>query len=402
MRTVRVLHVIPAVAARYGGPSQAVLGLCRALARRGLEVVVASTDADGANRMAGPLGVIRAHDGVPTVFFRRQCSESFKFSHELGAWLMRAVPGYDLVHVHGMFSHSVVAAARSCWRQSVPYVLRPLGTLAPWALDQKPRRKRLFMGLIGRRVLAGAAAVHYTTQFERVQVEARYGVSPAAVIPLGIDDDMLTAAVPAPEARAPVVLALGRLHPVKNLEILIAAFHEIAAVDELAAWRLVVAGDGDSPYRRALEAQASGGRGRGRIAFVGWLDEESKRAWLHRAALFAQVSHQESFGVSVIEALASGVPVLAAEGVHLSAEIENEGAGWAVASDVEGIARVLQMAMGDSAERARRAAAARRLAARFSWSVVGGSLEALYRRVLGTGFVARESAAGHATPKGAS
>ena len=48
---LKILHVIPAVAARYGGPSTAILSMCRALQQQGIELLVASTDADGPDRL---------------------------------------------------------------------------------------------------------------------------------------------------------------------------------------------------------------------------------------------------------------------------------------------------------------------------------------------------------------
>jgi hypothetical protein len=53
---MRVLHVIPAVAPRYGGPSRAIVEMCRALQARGIEPLIASTDADGAGRLSVELG----------------------------------------------------------------------------------------------------------------------------------------------------------------------------------------------------------------------------------------------------------------------------------------------------------------------------------------------------------
>ena len=54
-RLMRVLHVIPAVAPRYGGPSQAVVGMCRALDARGVTTMVATTNADGPDVLPAPI-----------------------------------------------------------------------------------------------------------------------------------------------------------------------------------------------------------------------------------------------------------------------------------------------------------------------------------------------------------
>lgn len=79
---MKILHVIPAIAPRYGGPSTAVIQMSRALAAAGAEVHLASTDADGLERLPYPLGEWVTVEGVRTILFRRQFSEAL---NKLGA-----------------------------------------------------------------------------------------------------------------------------------------------------------------------------------------------------------------------------------------------------------------------------------------------------------------------------
>jgi len=379
-RRPRVLHVIPAVAPRYGGPSQALVELCAAQTARGLSVMLASTDADGPGRLRVPIGTLTTYEGVSAIFFSRRLSESFKYAPALVRWLRRSVSAFDVVHIHAVFSHTSLAAARLCGARNVPYVVRPLGSLAPWGLGRKRWRKRVLMLAGGRRMLERAAAVHYTTRAEQALAEQAIGPTPGVVVPLGIDETLLRDSVLPAEGRSPVVLALGRLHPVKNLEGTIAAFHRVADTGGQEAWRLVIAGEGSAGYRRRLGDLAAGGPGRDRITFVGWLDGGEKRDWLRRSALFVQTSHQESFGVSIIEAMAAGVPVLVSPGVHLARDISEAGAGWVTDGTTDGLAAALRIAMTDADLRASNARGARELAARFTWAAAAAALEAVYER----------------------
>ena len=112
---MRALHVIPAVAPRYGGPSAAVLPMCAALARRpGVSVEIVSTDADGAT---GRLSAADLPAGdVPVRLFRRDWSERWKYSRGLAAWLARHAGDYDVLHVHAVWSHATAAACRAASR----------------------------------------------------------------------------------------------------------------------------------------------------------------------------------------------------------------------------------------------------------------------------------------------
>jgi glycosyltransferase involved in cell wall biosynthesis len=191
-----------------------------------------------------------------------------------------------------------------------------------------------------------------------------------------------------------VILALGRLHPVKNIESLIEAFHRLAPETERASWRLVIAGDGDPDYRRRLAGLAASGPAGARIDFVGWVGHAERRHWLHRAALLAHLSHQENFGVAVAEAMAAGVPVLVSDGVGLAAEIVEAGAGWRTTGAPGDVEFGLRLALMDDRARAACAHAARTLAARFTWTAAAAALEDVYRRV------ALEHAAGRAARDG--
>jgi len=386
---VRVLHVIPAIAPRYGGPSQAVIGTSRALAHRGVEVLIVTTDADGGGRLPTRLEVPRDWQGVPVMFFRRQWSEAFKYSRPLALWLDRHVAEFSIVHIHAVFSHSSLAAAAACRRRDVPYVVRTLGTLDPWSMQQKPMRKRLLWHLGVSRMLDGAAAIHYTTATEQRLAEKPLGLRRGVVIPLGIDQSEYTYAADVAGFRArhpdlgkhPYIVVLGRLHPKKGVEALIAAFLQATRREGLHDWRLVVAGDGEAAHAAHLRRIAGGRPGGERVVFTGWVAGQEKLAALQGAAVLALPSHQENFGLVVVEALACGVPVLVSPHVNLADEVQAAGAGWVVPLDPAGLEAGLVLAMARPDERQRCAAAGRRLVERFSWPRVAAELSQLYQRV---------------------
>jgi glycosyltransferase involved in cell wall biosynthesis len=369
-RVMRVLHVIPSVSERSGGPAAAIVPMCRALRGHGIDVLVATTS-DGFSR--NEMDQEGEYKGVPAKFFPVQFGDSFKYSRPFAAWLATNVREFDLVHVHAVFNHASVAAAAACRNAGVPYVVRPLGTLDPWSMKQKPVRKRIFWTLMGKSMLQRSAAVHYTADAEKDATEKYLGLNHGRVIPLGVeakpDLGVLKSAV---YPLNPYLLSLSRLAPKKGLDVLIEAFKSC----ERGLWRLVIAGDGPAEYVSFLKEKALGSEN---IVFTGWVEGERKEELLRGASLFVLASYQENFGLSVLEAMAHGVPVVVTPEVNLAREIGAAKAGWVFKR--EALGEGLDGLLTDQADLAVKGRAAYEFAKRYSWEQVGINLVKLYDEV---------------------
>jgi glycosyltransferase involved in cell wall biosynthesis len=384
---VKILHVIPSIAPRYGGPSRAVVEMCRALRDEGVSTLIATTDADGKGRLAVELERPVSFNNVPTIFFSRQWSEAYKYSWPLARWLEAHVADFDVVHIHAVFSHACLAAARACRKRGVPYIVRPLGTLDPWSLKQKSTKKKLLWHLSVKRMLDGAGAIHYTAIPEQKLAEESLNLGRGIVVPLGIEMDSIggNGDKETPQAldphlgNHPYVLVLSRLHPKKGLELLLPAFLSLAKQSEFAEWKLVLAGEGDSEYVSLLRGLVEKEGMSERVIFAGWLEGEQKRVVLQRASLLALTSYQENFGLCVVEALACGVPVILSPHVNLAPEVEAAGAGWVTPLESGALESTLAATMRDPHGRAQRGAAGKELVRRrFTWGAVANQLVSVY------------------------
>ena len=371
---MKVLHVIPSVSERSGGPATAIVPMCRALRKEGMNVLLASTS-HGFTQTYTDQTV--DYKGVAARFFPVQIGASFKYSRPFAVWLNRNIKDFDLVHIHAVFNHASVAAANACRKAGVPYVVRPLGTLDPWSMKQKASRKRIFWSLVGKKMLQGSAAVHYTAVAEKTATEECLGINHGQVIPLGVELNGSFQATKAAEHFPALVghryvLLLSRLDPKKGVEVLIDAVNSLNDV----GWRLVIAGDGPKDYVSSLKQKA--GRTE-RIVFTGWVEGEQKEALLRDASLFVLPSRHENFGLSVMEAMARSVPVLVSPHVNLAPEIAAANAGWIVDPTklTAGLAAVLE----NETERARCGKAAHQFSRQYSWQRTANELAKLYRQI---------------------
>lgn len=325
---MRVLHVIPSAAPGDGGPNLAVRAMARGLAARGVDVTVATTNADGARALAVPLDTPVIDEGVVYRYFARTVPGSWKFSWPLTRWLWANAAAYDVVHVHALFSYATIPGCRAAAHAPVPYVLRPLGTLSEWSLGHHRWKKRPYYALLERSHLEMASAIHVTSAAEADDV-ARLGYGDRArVIPLGVDvDEQLWVGHTRPVAieRPLRLLFLSRLHEKKNVPLLLRALASDAIA--LRAVELTIAGDGDPRYRTELKAMARELGLTSRVRFVGHVVGEEKRRALADADCFILPSAHENFGLAVAEALAAGLPVIVTPGVALAPNVVAAGAG---------------------------------------------------------------------------
>ncbi|HEX6676027.1 MAG TPA: glycosyltransferase, partial [Actinomycetes bacterium] len=379
---MRILHVVGSLDPRYGGPSVVVPRMCRALAARGHHVELLTTDPEGAGE------AIEA--GVTVVRRRLHPPRGWAASAGLGRWLRRRVGEFDVVHVHSLYLFHTWWASRCCRRARVPYVISPHGTLDPWHLAHRPRRKAAYTLLLEGRALRRAAAMHYTSVEELAHAARHLGHGPRGfVVPPGVDrppvrrlaDDGGLAARHPELAGRTLVTFLGRLTAKKRLDLLVEAFAEVAAAEPGA--HLAVAGPDDEGIGAGVRARVARLGLAGRVSFLGLVTGAAKAALLGRSRVMVLASEDESFGVAVAEAMAAAIPVVVSEGVALHREVAAAGAGLVVPLAPGPLASAVLHFASDPEQAARCGANGRAWAwMRLSWDQAAKGLERLYQQAV--------------------
>lgn len=342
---MRILRVIDTLDPRTGGPAMGVRSLTPVLRDLGHETVIATVDS--------PDRPVPSVDGAEVVALG-PARGSYRFAPELRHWVLRNINRFDAVIVHGLWQNlgrSVHLATRD---KSVPYFVYPHGMLDPWfrrAYPGKHAKKWLYWLLVERHVLGDAAAVLFTCDEERRL--ARESFSPyycnERVVNYG------TAAAPDDASRQvstwrdrypqlghrPFLLFLGRIHPKKGIDLLLEAYADLARQTD-AAPALVIAGPSEDPeLLTRLQSRATNLPPSAEVVWTGLLEGEAKWGALRSADALVLPSHQENFGLSVVEALSVGTPVLISKQINIWREIVTDGAGYVADDTVAGTTTLL-------------------------------------------------------------
>lgn len=379
-----VAHVISGIDPRAGGPVTALRGLARALRAVGERVEVVATHPAGADlRVAREME--RAGVGVHLVGPVRG---PMGWHRALRPTLERVIAEADVVHIHGLWEQIQYAAARCATRRGRPYIVRPCGMLDPWSLRQSRWKKRLYMRWRLRRNLDAAAALHFTSDLE-AHSRDRLGLTPRAIVePIGVALEEFEV-LPEPGTfrrsqpaigEAPLIVFMGRVHPGKGLEYLVPA---MAAVEPREAKLAVVGPDSGGYMQRVRELAAEAGVSE-RVVFTGLLSGADRVAALTDADVFCLPSDHENFGVVVVEALATGTPVVVSDRVDLGALVAAHGVGEVVPTAVEPVAAALSRWLSDAARGERELAGKRGrelVWAHYDWRRIAARWREHYRQL---------------------
>ena len=365
---MKLLHVIASMDPKLGGVCQAVRTLIGGLAAQGVHNEVASLDAPAA-------GWAQA-DAFPLHALGPGRS-AWSYSAKLTPWLLANLTRFDAVVLHGLWLYQGYAlhrAVRHCRAQlrkagtspdlAPRLFVMPHGMLDPYfqrATGRKLKawRNWAYWKLLEKRVVNEAAGLLFTCETERQlarQPFAPYHPQREEVVGLGV-----AAAPPCtPAMRAaflatcpqlrnrPYLLFISRIHEKKGVELLLQAYARLAlaaaspaTLPEVPA--LVIAGPGlETPYGQRMQRLANELPAAAAVYFPGMLTGEAKWGAFYGCEAFVLPSHQENFGIAVVEALACSKPVLISNQVNIWREIATAHGGLVADDTLAGTTELLQ------------------------------------------------------------
>jgi glycosyltransferase involved in cell wall biosynthesis len=354
---------------RIGGVESFVWDLSRELAQRGHAVTIIGGVGTRREAVAGvrvltyPFISRRCWQALPPL--RRAYAEAKlleRLTLAVSALPQLAQGGYDIIHLQK------------------PY------DMAPALLARRLGGARVILGCHGEdwyrgdsllaRAMDGAVSCSH---FNARTVAARYPLQPRVIFN-GIDTTLFRPLPPDPvlRRRSPLLLFVGRLQPWKGVDT------AIRALALLPGATLLVAGSGDADITASLQRLADDLGVCNRVVFAGAVPRHNlPRLYSSADVLLATSFASETFGISLVEAQACGLPVVAARFGGFPEVVDEGRTGLLVPPrDAEALAAAVQALLDNPQERAAMAAAAPGWAAQFTWAAVTDRVEAAYRAVL--------------------
>ncbi len=342
-----LLHVINTLSPVDGGPPHAVRQLVNAYVAIGGEVEIVTLD-NPAEPFLRDIPC-RLHT-LDQMYFGR-----YSFSPRLWNWLRENAGRFDGMIMNGVWSFPGVALRHAALKAGKPYGIFAHGALDPWFNRQYPLKhlKKQLYWPVQQAVLRDAAAVFFTSETERDLARSSFRSANwnGIVVPYGITDPMANLAesdslveefyraLPALRGRH-FLLFLARIHKKKGCDLLVEAFAKVASLAPEVD--IVMAGPDQEGMEASLKNLAERLGIANRVHWPGLIGGKVKWGALMACDAFVLPSHQENFGISVVEALSVGRPVLVSNQVNIWPEIEGHGVGLVDDDTLEGTERLLR------------------------------------------------------------
>jgi len=340
-----------------GGPCQGIRNTIPALEKLGVYNEVVTLDDPAASFLGKDSFVIHAI-GPP--------QGPWRYGSRLIPWLMENFHRFDVVIIHGLWLYYSYAAASAMRRfknseqskrTGLPNVYcMPHGMLDPYfqrAPDRKLKaiRNWIYWKLIEHRVINDVDGILFTCEEELLlarepfrpyhpkrELNVGYGIQQPPPYNASMKEAFLKTC---PQLRdQPYILFLSRIHEKKGADLLIKAYEKVTTENFP---KLVVAGPGlESAFgQKILQLATQNGQINKTIFFPGMLTGDAKWGAFYHSDAFILPSHQENFGIAVVEAMACSKPVLISNQVNIWREIKAAGAGLVDDNTEEGTRKLL-------------------------------------------------------------
>lgn len=341
----KILHVISSCNPNTGGPIEGIKQFYKIYKKLNIEVNILSNDNPKYKFLKDKyLPKVIATGPLP-IFLKKLNN----FNPKLLRWLKNNIKKYDFVIIDGIWQFHNYAVYKTAKKFKIPYFVFPHGMLDPWFNENyffKKIKKIVYWNLIQHRVLQNAKKVLFTTKIksELAKKSFRPYQINCSVLGYGIEGNPFLKSKKnlffkkfKKLEKKRILLYLGRITEKKGLDLLINAFNSIRE----KGMHLVIAGNSNNRYAKKLKTLINNLKINKFVTWTGPIYNKLKWDAFKAANLFCLSSHQENFGISIVEALSSGTPVLITNKINIYKIIKKYRCGYINNDDLKGTIKSL-------------------------------------------------------------
>ncbi len=375
-------YFYPALA--YGGPVTLIYNSAKTLVKKGNRVTVFTTDVlDEKFRSKNKEEII---EGIKVFRFptiSNWLSWNFRgfVAPLMLLTLAKGVKKFDVVHIFEHYNFPTVIACLWAQKFKVPYVYSPLGSLLPVKERGRQIIKKIFDRLFLRMILNHASFITALSTKEKDHLLSLGGdPRKIMVLPQGIETKPFSSLPQKTGTREVILLFIGRIYKVKGLDLLVKSLAKLPPKMK-SRLKTFIIGPTVGEFKGELVQMIKKYHLDKQVVFTGPKFGQEKLNYLAESDIYVQPSYSEGLPISVLEAMAAGLPVLITEGCHLP-EVEIFQAGLIVKPRVLTLRQGIEKLFGEKLLREKMGKNGKKLVAeKFSLEKSVQDLERLYEKV---------------------
>ena len=371
---MRILHVIRDLSPKTGGPVNALIGLNETQQKFGHEVKILSTS----------YGITKDQIELPKNSIIETCNwNGWRFSFQFKSRLKKLIKWSDVIHIHMLWEYPSLITAMMARKLNKPFLLRPCGALEDRSLKISSWKKNFYLKFFSKSLFNHPCRLHFSSNDEKKN-STRFGMYKSIVVNNGViskakenvSKNIFYSSFPFLKNKK-IILFLARVHPIKRPEFAILSFCKI--FKKFPDTFLVIAGPFEKKYCNELKEIIKKYKIENRVIFTGLLSGDLLYASYKACYLFILPSLQESFGISIVEAMAASKPVVISKNIAIANSIKKADAGIICEDNVEDYSSAVEKLLSSNSLQKDMGNNGKNLQKNFyDWEILSKQLETAY------------------------
>ncbi len=335
---MKILHILPSISKLYGGPTTSIFSYTKNLRDIGVKAEILTTDMN-LFKNSNEYKSFQIINNVP-VHITKNINFPFKKIYEFGIspdiflWIRKNISKYDLIHIYGLFRFPSTLAMVYSIKFKVPFVFYACGGFDNANFKNNVWLKKNYLNFFDKKNLEKSACLHFNSIKERNEAQKKSIKFKSFVLPVGVKVPPLKIVKNKSKSEKKInFIFLSRIHPIKRLEIFLKAMGILNKNKNIKKWKLHIAGEGDLDYKKFLLNIIKEENIQENISWHGFLENDAKNKLLRKCDWLVSTSKSESLGISIIEALSQGLPVMITKGIAISNKLSKKKAGYIVSEN---------------------------------------------------------------------